>query len=187
MSGHVEAAAKATPGSVVGAALRELGELSPEEQKQVLEFMQHCRRERALDSSPLGELARRQILAFSDSALKNAGADGVVPTPLDAVAASAGITEIIDISQLPPDIAARKPPAMKTDPRRPAPPRACRAGGPEPARARARLTEAHEIGHGSSPGTGPRSSSTTRNDCSATRGTSSSGRRTSPAGTSLPG
>jgi HTH-type transcriptional regulator, competence development regulator len=39
MSGHVEAAAEATPGSVVGAALRTLGELSPGEQEQVLEFM----------------------------------------------------------------------------------------------------------------------------------------------------
>lgn len=39
MSGHVEAAKKATPGSVVGAALRQLGELSPKEQEQVMDFM----------------------------------------------------------------------------------------------------------------------------------------------------
>lgn len=71
----------------------------------------------------------------------------MVPTPLDAVAAAAEISEIIDISQLPPDIAARKPRAMR------------RILGAllhrervafvdlsqrEP---RARLTEAHEIGH----------------------------------------
>jgi hypothetical protein len=72
---------------------------------------------------------------------------GVIPTPLDAVASAAGITQIIDISQLPTDIAARKPPALKkilgallyrerlalVD-----------LSQPEP---RARLTKAHEIGH----------------------------------------
>lgn len=72
---------------------------------------------------------------------------GIIPTPLNAVATTAGITEIIDISRLPADIAARKPPAFK------------RILGAllhrqrvalvdlsqcEP---RVRLTEAHEIGH----------------------------------------
>jgi hypothetical protein len=71
----------------------------------------------------------------------------VIPTPLHAVADAADITEIIDISQLPADIAARKPRPMR------------RVLGAllhrervafvdlsqcEP---RARLTEAHEIGH----------------------------------------
>ena len=72
---------------------------------------------------------------------------GIIPTPLDVVAKAAGITEIIDISQLPRDIEARKPPALK---------RILGAllhrehvalvdlSQPEP---RARLTEAHEIGH----------------------------------------
>jgi len=44
MAGHVEAAASATPGSVVGAALRTMGELSPDEQQQVLEFMQEIQK-----------------------------------------------------------------------------------------------------------------------------------------------
>lgn len=95
----------------------------------------------------MGDLARRQILAFTDSTLRNAGVSGIIPTPLDAVAKAAGITEIIDISQLPRDIEARKPPALK---------RILGAllhrervalvdlNQPEP---RARLTEAHEIGH----------------------------------------
>jgi transcriptional regulator with XRE-family HTH domain len=39
MSGHVEAAVAATPGSVVGAALRELGEMTPGQQEQVLKFI----------------------------------------------------------------------------------------------------------------------------------------------------
>lgn len=44
MSGHVEAAKEATPGSVVGAALRTLGELSPQEQEQVLDFMKELQK-----------------------------------------------------------------------------------------------------------------------------------------------
>lgn len=95
----------------------------------------------------MNELARRQILAFTDSALRNAGVTGVIPTPLDEVAKTAGITEIIDISRLPKDIAARKPRAMK------------RVLGAllhrervvlvdrSQCRPKVRLTEAHEIGH----------------------------------------
>jgi transcriptional regulator with XRE-family HTH domain len=44
MSGHVEAAAKGTPGSVVGAALRALGEMSPGQQEEVLEFMKEIQK-----------------------------------------------------------------------------------------------------------------------------------------------
>lgn len=95
----------------------------------------------------MGDLARRQIVALTDSALRNAGVTGIIPTPLDVVAKAAGISEIVDISRLPRDIEARKPPALK---------RILGAllhrervalvdrSQPEP---RARLTEAHEIGH----------------------------------------
>jgi hypothetical protein len=72
---------------------------------------------------------------------------GIIPTPLDAVAKTAGITEIIDISRLPGEIKARKPPALK------------RILGAllhrehvalvdlSQCKPRVRLTEAHEIGH----------------------------------------
>jgi hypothetical protein len=98
-------------------------------------------------SNIAADLARRQILAVAEAALLKAGVAGVIPTPLDVVAAAAEITEIIDISQLPADIAARKPRAML---------RILGAllhreqvvfvdmGQCEP---RARLTEAHEIAH----------------------------------------
>src|ERR1017187_7552855 len=36
LAGHVEAAASATPRSVVGAALRTMGDLTPEQQRQAL-------------------------------------------------------------------------------------------------------------------------------------------------------
>jgi DNA-binding transcriptional regulator YdaS (Cro superfamily) len=45
LAGHVEAAARATPGSVVGAALRTMGELTPEQLRKALEYMQEMKRE----------------------------------------------------------------------------------------------------------------------------------------------
>jgi len=72
---------------------------------------------------------------------------GVVPTPLHAVTEAVGLAPIVDIGQLPPDIAAKKPWAWK---------RILGAlvyrerlafvdlSQPEP---RARLTHGHEIGH----------------------------------------
>ena len=54
LAGHVEAAAKATPGSVVGAALRELGEMSPDQQREVLEFMQQIQKGKDAGQQPRG-------------------------------------------------------------------------------------------------------------------------------------
>jgi HTH-type transcriptional regulator, competence development regulator len=53
-SGHVEAAAKGTPGSVVGMALRELGQLSPDQQKQALEFIRDLQRGKGAGQQPRG-------------------------------------------------------------------------------------------------------------------------------------
>lgn len=39
LAGHVEVAVRATPGAVVGQALRSMGELNPEQQKQVLDYI----------------------------------------------------------------------------------------------------------------------------------------------------
>lgn len=52
LSGHVEAAAKGTPGSVVGLALRELGELSPDQQQEVLEFMKEIQKGKGAGQQP---------------------------------------------------------------------------------------------------------------------------------------
>ncbi len=84
---------------------------------------------------------------MTEATLAKAGVTGVLPTPLDVVAAAAQITQIIDISQLPEDLARQKPPALR---------RILGAllhrervafvdfGENQP---RARLTQAHEIGH----------------------------------------
>jgi hypothetical protein len=94
-----------------------------------------------------GALARRQILGYSEAALRKADAFGLVPTPLDQVTAAVGLHPVIDIGELPDDIAARKPKALS------------RVLGAIvfPAKTafvdlsqhmpRARLTHAHEIGH----------------------------------------
>ncbi len=52
LSGHVEAAAAATPGSVVGMALRELGEMSPGQQQEVLRFMKQIQKGKGAGQQP---------------------------------------------------------------------------------------------------------------------------------------
>jgi len=61
----------------------------------------------------IDELARRQIRAATHTALQQAGVLGVLPTPLEAVSRGIGITETIDIGQLPEDLVARRPNALK--------------------------------------------------------------------------
>lgn len=54
LSGHVEAAVKGTPGSVVGAALRALGDMTPGEQEQVLDFIQEIQKEKSAEQQHRG-------------------------------------------------------------------------------------------------------------------------------------
>lgn len=54
-------------------------------------------------------LARRQILAAAEATLRRAGVEGVLPTPLDAVRKAAGIREVVDMADLPPELAKQKP------------------------------------------------------------------------------
>lgn len=98
----------------------------------------------------LNELARRQILAAAEQALKEAGAYGTVPTPLAAVGEANGVEAVIDISQMPDDLVPKRSRVQRlrkwlgayfykadvafVD-----------LSQPE---GRARFTEAHELGHG---------------------------------------
>lgn len=50
---------------------------------------------------------------MSERALQKAGVIGSLPTPLDVVAESAGIVEIIDVSELPDDLIAKMPSAWR--------------------------------------------------------------------------
>ncbi len=95
----------------------------------------------------MNEVARQDIARISERALQLADAAGIFPTPLEAVRHVSGITELIDISGLPNDIAVRHPKFLK------------RLLGAYVFRSetafvdlsqpdgRARFTEAHEIGH----------------------------------------
>jgi hypothetical protein len=59
------------------------------------------------------ELARRQILAAAQQALKATGAYGTFPTPLDAVGETIGVADVVDVSHLPEDLVVKKPSALK--------------------------------------------------------------------------
>jgi HTH-type transcriptional regulator, competence development regulator len=54
LAGHVETAASATPGSVVGAALRTMGDLTPDQQRQVLQYIQRLKKGRDPDQRHRG-------------------------------------------------------------------------------------------------------------------------------------
>lgn len=100
-----------------------------------------------MSAPSLDDLAHQQILGFAIEALRNAGSYGVIPTPLGTVGRAAGITKILDMSAMPPELAHQKPDEMdqilgalvyrehlifidRTQ-----------------STARARLTHAHEIAH----------------------------------------
>jgi len=61
----------------------------------------------------LSNYTRRSLLTISESALRRADVLGVIPTPLEEVARTAGVRDIVDISQLPDDIVAKKPSAWR--------------------------------------------------------------------------
>jgi hypothetical protein len=95
----------------------------------------------------INDLARRQILGAAQSALSSAGVLGIVPTPLEALATSVEIDTIIDVSDLPAELEAKKPRAW----------RKILGAYLLPAKTvfvdfgqqegRARFTTAHELGH----------------------------------------
>lgn len=92
-------------------------------------------------------LARRQILAATEHAIRDAGVQGQLPTPLHAVEDALGVKQVVDMADLPPELADRKPKLWKrilgaylyqeetifVD----------RSQGPP----RVRFAEAHELGH----------------------------------------
>jgi hypothetical protein len=54
-------------------------------------------------------LARRQILAAVEQIIAASGVAGTFPTPLEPLRAAAGIRDVIDMSDLPEDLVAKKP------------------------------------------------------------------------------
>lgn len=62
---------------------------------------------------PVDPLGRRKIQAIVEQALAETGVAGTFPTPLDPLRDYAGIRERIDMSDLPPELVAKKPRAWK--------------------------------------------------------------------------
>lgn len=65
------------------------------------------------DEQPLSPFTRQRIARLAEAALKDAGVLGEHPTPIAAVLAQLGVREQLDISQLPAELEARKPPGWK--------------------------------------------------------------------------
>lgn len=64
------------------------------------------------DSRP-NALARRQILSVAEKAIRAAGLDGVLPTPLDQLGKALYVRDVIDMSQLPAELKDSKPKRWK--------------------------------------------------------------------------
>lgn len=100
-----------------------------------------------MTTEPAIDPAAVRVAGLAERLLQRADAAGVLPTPLDAVADVAGIEEVLDISELPAALAARRPSFLR------------RVVGALLYReevafidygqthVRARFTEAHEIAH----------------------------------------
>ena len=61
----------------------------------------------------MDQFTRRRILVRSEAVLKAAGVQGLTPTPLDLVSSAAGVLEVVDMSELPPELEAQKPARWK--------------------------------------------------------------------------
>src|SRR6266511_2921347 len=61
----------------------------------------------------LDPFSRRQIAALVESAIVAAGVDGTFPTPLEEVSGAAGVSELVNIGELPDDLRLAKPRALR--------------------------------------------------------------------------
>jgi hypothetical protein len=64
-------------------------------------------------TEPLSPFTRRRIAQLAEATLRNADVVDVFPTPMTAVQNAVGVVERIDMSELPPELEAKKPPAWK--------------------------------------------------------------------------
>lgn len=62
-----------------------------------------------MSRAPLSPFTRQRVAQLAEHALRDAGVVGELPTPMEAIHAAAGVEEVLDMSDLPKEIAARKP------------------------------------------------------------------------------
>lgn len=72
----------------------------------------NCDRRGAV-AEELGSYSRQRVARVAEGLLQSAGVVGELPTPLEPIRRSAGIQEVLDISDLPEEMAAKKPPRWK--------------------------------------------------------------------------
>jgi transcriptional regulator with XRE-family HTH domain len=150
LSGHV---VPRQPGTrdrgIASAAMRAVGELTPHQQAEALQYMARLRQPSEPPALDATLQIRRRIESIAERALHEAGVDNQTRTPLAAVAEIAGAKAVLDLDNknLPEEIRVNKPPLWK------------RVLGAvlfrerivyvdrEQHTGRARFTEAHEIAH----------------------------------------
>jgi IrrE N-terminal-like domain len=64
-------------------------------------------------SDPVPKHTKLLVAQLAEDVLERAGVLGEIPTPLDPVRAAAGVREVVDISELPADLEAKKPSRMR--------------------------------------------------------------------------
>lgn len=62
-----------------------------------------------MSRAPLPPFTRQRLARLAEHALREAGVVGELPTPMEAIHAAAGVEEVLDMSDLPKEIAAHKP------------------------------------------------------------------------------
>jgi hypothetical protein len=66
-----------------------------------------------MSDEPLNPFTQQQIRKLAEEVLRRAEVIDVLPTPMDAVREAAGVREMVDMSDLPDDLEAKKPPRWK--------------------------------------------------------------------------
>jgi transcriptional regulator with XRE-family HTH domain len=133
--------------AVATAALRAVGDLTPQQQAEALGFIARLRRMPREGELWLTEEHQHHLASIADRALREADVLDVIPTPLDRVGELAGVAETIRDESPPPQVENSKPPWWK------------RVLGavlfrervvyinPSQGGSRARFTQAHEVSH----------------------------------------
>lgn len=110
-SGQLPAPSKGSERALTAAALRAVGRLPLHQKAETLNFVRRLAQKghpQAPDVAA-GQDARRRVEAIAERALQAAGVAGIVPTPLPAIAAVAGVTAKRDIGELPEEFSRQKP------------------------------------------------------------------------------
>ena len=109
LGGHLVAGGAASERALTAAALRAVGNLPVHQKAEALNFIRRLAHKKEPRGLSLEQDARRRVESIAERALRLAGVEGQVPTPLDAVSQVAGILSKQEITDLPEEISSQKP------------------------------------------------------------------------------